>query len=547
MLGSDRPSTRRGRRWRAATAIALAVGMTVPAAAQAETHPPGPPRNPAPEVVGVGVHELSTMLAERQTTSAALVEAYLRRIDAYEEAYDDQPGLHAVITVNPRATAQARRLDAERRSGRVRGPLHGIPIVIKDNHDTGDLPTSNGSLALRELRPPDDATQVRLLREAGAIILAKTNLHEFAMNITTVSSLGGQTRNPYDQQRHPGGSSGGTGAAVAAAFAPVGMGSDTCGSIRIPAAHNALVGLRPTLGLSSRAGVAPLSSTQDTVGPLGLSVRDVALVLDATAGHDPDDPVTEAAVGRVPDTYLSTLNDRALAGARIGLFTDYFGVTPEEQPTTDLVRAAARDMAARGAETVELGPQPEILAAAGAANVVRDEFERDLDAYLAAPGTRAPRSLARLEPPRNLVTLADIATSGLVTPSVLSTLRNWVDSPELPHPEYEERLRQREVLHARITALMTAHDLDVILYPTITAPATPVGTSQSYANCRLAAYSGLPALTVPAGLTADGLPVGVELLGRAFDEPTLLGIGHAYEQATRHRIPPASTPELTPA
>jgi amidase len=423
--------------------------------------------------------------------------------------------------------------------------LHGIPIVVKDNFDTGDMPTTSGSVALRDLQPPDDAEQVRRLREAGAIVLAKTNMHEFAMNIYTISSLGGQTRNPYDQTRHPGGSSGGTGAAVAASYAPIGLGSDTCGSIRIPAAHNNLVGLRPTMGLSSRDGIAPLATSQDVGGPIGVSVRDVALVLDATVGYDPKDPVTIESADQVPRSYETTLRKSALKRKRIGVFTDYFATTTaDEQATTTLVREAIADMSSLGAQVVELGPQPEIMGAAAGANRGRDEFERDLNAYLASSAAGQPAYLAELEPPYDEVTLADIATSGEVTPSVLSTLRAWVDSPPLPNPTYEEKLRQRDLLQEGLTDLMSAHDLDAIVYPTIMAPPTTIGTTQSYLNCRLAGYSGFPALSVPAGFTEQGLPVGVELLGLPFSEPTLLGMGYAYEQHTHHRELPASTPPL---
>lgn len=504
-----------------------------------------PPHDPGFEVANSGVTDLRALLTQRKVTSVELVHEYLRRIERYDDSYGDQPGLSAVITVNDRALEEAAELDAERRAGHVRGPLHGIPIVVKDNFDTADMPTTSGSVALRDLRPPDDSEQVARLRQAGAIVLAKTNMHEYAMNIYTISSLGGQTRNPYDQTRHPGGSSGGTGAAVAAAFAPIGLGSDTCGSIRIPAAHNNLVGLRPTMGLSSRDGVAPLASSQDVAGPIGVSVRDVALVLDATAGYDPKDPVTEAAVGQVPRTYEKLLRKSALKRTRIGVFTDYFATgTAEEQATTTLVREAIADMRALGAQTVELGPQPEIMAAAAGANRVRDEFERDLNAYLAESADGEPAYLAELEPPYDEVTLADIAASGEVTPSVLSTVRAWVDSPPLPNPSYEEKLRQRDVLQDRLVDVMEAHDLDAIVYPTITQPPTTIGTTQSYLNCRLAGYSGFPALSVPAGFTEDGLPVGIELLGRPFSEATLLGMGYAYEEHTRHRELPPSTPPL---
>ncbi|WP_342776237.1 amidase [Saccharothrix australiensis] len=497
-------------------------------------------------MVDADATRLGELLADGRVTSVGLVEAYRARIEAFERSYADQPGVNAVIREDPDAIAVAARLDAERRRGHVRGPLHGIPILVKDNYDTGDMPTSNGSLALRHWRTADDAEQVARLREAGAIVVAKTNLHEFASGIETISSLGGQTRNPYDQARYPGGSSGGTAAGLAAAFGAVGLGSDTCGSIRNPAAHNGLVGLRPSLGLSSRDGIAPLSETQDTGGPIAKSVRDVALVLDATVGYDPDDPSTEAAIGRTPPTYTTALRDTALAGARIGVLTDYLGATAPEQPTTELVRAATADMAAQGATVVDLPPQPALMAAVDASWVILDEHERDLDRYLAAPGSRFPPSLARLEPPADRVTLADIVASGQVTPTVLERLRARLGRSTGPQDEYHQRLARRAEARQLLKALLADHDLDALVYPTVPRQAPLIGQPQSGGrSCALAANTGYPALTVPAGFTPDGLPVGVELLGAPFSEPVLLGFGFDYEQATHHRRPPASTPPLT--
>lgn len=495
-------------------------------------------------VVDLDANALRELLATGEVTSVQLVKAYQARIDAYEEAYADQPGVNAVIVEDPRAVAAAARLDNERRRGQVRGPLHGIPILIKDNYDTFDLPTSNGSLALERWHTADDAEQVARLRAAGAIIVAKTNLHEYASGITSISSLGGQTRNPYDQTRNPGGSSGGTGAGIAAGFGAVGMGSDTCGSIRIPAAHNSLVGLRPTHGLSSRDGIAPMSYTQDVGGPIAKSVTDVALVLDATAGYDPDDPSTAASVGEVPASYLPSLDDDALSGARIGVLTDYLGTSAAEQPTTALIRAAVDDMAAQGASVVELPTQAALMSAGGASGVINDEFERDLNLYLAAPGSTFPRSLALLEPPFDAVTMDDIITSGKVTPTVLSSLRSRQGVSTGPQEAYHQRLARRAEAQTLLRTLLEANDLDALVYPTIRQQAALIGQSQPGSNCSLSANTGFPALTVPAGFTPDGMPVGVELLGLPFSEPTLLGLGYDYEQATHHRTPPASTPPL---
>ncbi|TDC51344.1 amidase [Jiangella ureilytica] len=536
----------RWRNRRARTVAALLAGaLLATTATPAGAASPRPPDAELAEwVVDLDANALRELLATGEVTSVQLVKAYQARIDAYEEAYADQPGVNAVIVEDPRAVAAAARLDNERRRGQVRGPLHGIPILVKDNYDTFDLPTSNGSLVLERWHTADDAEQVARLRAAGAIIVAKTNLHEYASGITSISSLGGQTRNPYDQTRNPGGSSGGTGAGIAAGFGAVGMGSDTCGSIRIPAAHNSLVGLRPTHGLSSRDGIAPMSYTQDVGGPIAKSVTDVALVLDATAGYDPDDPSTAASVGRVPASYLPSLDDDALAGARIGVLTDYLGTSAAEQPTTALIRAAVDDMAAQGASVVELPTQAALMSAVGASGVINDEFERDLNLYLAAPGSTFPRSLAVLEPPFDAVTMDDIITSGKVTPTVLSSLRNRQGVSTGPQEAYHQRLERRAEAQTLLRALLEANDLDALVYPTIRQQAALIGLSQPGSNCSLSANTGFPALTVPAGFTPDGMPVGVELLGLPFSEPALLGLGYDYEQATQHRTPPASTPPL---
>ncbi|MGK5741484.1 amidase [Micromonospora sp. URMC 103] len=518
--------------------------VIVPGGRSAAARPPDR-SSLAADVVVMGVDDLRQLLQSRRVSSVQLVREYLRRINAYENAYADQPGVNAVIAVNPKALNEAAALDAERRKGRVRGPLHGIPILVKDNYDTRDLPTTNGSVALAGLRPPDDATQVAKLRAAGAIIIAKTNLHEYASGITTLSSLGGQTRNPYDQTRNPGGSSGGTGAGVAASFAPVGIGSDTCGSIRIPAAHNSLVGLRPSLGLSSRDGIQPMSATQDVGGPIGRTVRDVALVMDATVGYDPADPVTTAAIGQTPRSYTSGLSTTALRGKRIGLLTDTLGVSPAEQPATDLIRQAAVDLTAQGATVVEVGHQQRILELVTTSDVVNDEFERDLNRYLAQPGIRFPQGLAELEGPHDVVTLADIVTSGKVTPTVLETLRKRLNRSQ-PTDAYAQQLANRTKLQHALRDLLGSLDLDALLYPTVSQQATTLPQAQPGSTCPLAANTGFPALTVPAGFTPDGLPIGAELLGLPFTEPALLAMAYDYEQATHHRRPPASTPPLGP-
>ena len=301
-------------------------------------------QTPVFDVVEASIPELQAALESGRVTSVDLVNAYLARVAAYDRA---GPMLNAIVRVHPGARAEAQRLDRERAEGRVRGPLHGIPILLKDNYATFDMPTTGSTLALAGWVPPDDAFQVRKLREAGAVILAKTNMHELAAGITSISSLGGQPRNPYDPARNPGGSSGGTGAAVAASFGAVGWGSDTCGSIRIPSSVHNLVGLRPTKGLSSIDGIIPLSHTQDTGGPLARSAVDLAIALDATIGADAADPATEAMRDREPIGFRASLDAGALDGARIGALTEWLG-EGADAPVTDVVRAALDAMAAAG-------------------------------------------------------------------------------------------------------------------------------------------------------------------------------------------------------
>ena len=259
------------------------------------------------DVAEKSITQLQAAMASGQVTSEQLVSRYIARIKAYDQA---GPRLNSVIAINPRAAADARELDRERRERGPRGPLHGVPVLLKDNFDTADMPTTGGSLALVGVVPAQDAYQVRMLRRAGAVLLGKVNLHELALGLTSVSSYGGQTLNPYDLTRAPGGSSGGSGVAAAACFAAFTMGTDTSGSIRIPSSHNSIVGLRPSLGLSSRAGIIPFGHTQDTGGPMARTVEDIALILDATVGYDAADPSTAASSGRMPRTYRLVAEDR---------------------------------------------------------------------------------------------------------------------------------------------------------------------------------------------------------------------------------------------
>ena len=273
------------------------------------------------DVFETGIRDLQTGLEDGTTTSVELVDLYLARIAAYDK---QGPILNSIVRINSRARERAAELDAERLRTGARSLLHGIPILIKDNYNTTDMPTSNGSVAFANYYPGHNATQVDLLLEAGAVIIAKTNLHEYARGITSIASLIGQTKNPYDIRRAPGGSSGGTAAAVAASFGAVGMGSDTCGSIRIPSAYNNLIGLRPSKGLSSIHGIMPLSHTQDTGGPLARNVEDLAIVLDLTVGYDGNDAATAVMQTISPPNFLDSLESLQLEGLRFGKITSYF-------------------------------------------------------------------------------------------------------------------------------------------------------------------------------------------------------------------------------
>ncbi len=510
-------------------ALVLAPGLLPrPGLGQVGPQPSSPERAGPLEVAEATIPELQEAMASGRTTAVELVEAYLARIAAYDQ---QGPRLNTIIRLNPEAPAEAEALDQERAAGTVRGPLHGIPIILKDNYDTADMPTTASSVALAGLIPPDDAFQVRKLREAGAIILGKSNMHELAAGITTISSLGGQTLNPYALTRYPGGSSGGTGAAIAASFAAVGWGSDTCGSIRIPASNNNLIGLRPTKGLSSIDGIIPLSHTQDVGGPLARRAIDLAIALDATIGMDPADPATEVLRDRTLPRFADELDATALQGARLGVLTALFGDAPEDEEVGEVVRAALDEMAGEGAEVIDV-QIPGLDSLVSGSSVIAHEFKWDLIDYLAAtPG--AP-----------VGSLEDILEQGLHHVALERTFRARNSPESRDSEEYREDVAKRTVIRDAVVEAMEGQRLDALAYPTIRRAPAQVGDPQRGSNCQLSASSGLPALSVPAGSTPGGLPVGLELLGRPFDDAKLLSLGFAFGQATTHRLAPFSTPPL---
>ena len=485
------------------------------------------------------VADIHAAMADGRVTAEALVDRYLARIDAYD---DD---LNAILTVNDDARRRARRLDARLESDGLVGPLHGVPVVLKDNHDTHDMPTTAGSAALAESAPSRDAFVVEQLRDAGAVVVAKANLQELSFGVDTISSLGGATRNAYDLDRRPSGSSGGTAAAIAANLGAVGTGTDTCSSVRSPPAFNDLVGVRPTRGLVSRTGIVPLSGTQDTPGPITRTVADAARLLEVIAGYDPQDPVTARGAGQVPaDGYVAHLDDDGLDGARIGVARQFFGLQNEESASeadaaavTTVVEDAIEEMAAAGATIVDPVEVVDVDRLASA-RVLQYEFARDFDEYLAELGDAAPHD-----------SLAEVVATGAVAPSIESRFGEAgildVGSPD-ENVGYLRRLQRRQRLAETVLSRLVEHDLDAILYPPSTIPPVEIPEHQPFEemNCELSAHTGLPAIVVPAGFTTDGLPVGLELLGRAFAEPRLFELAYAFEQATDNRQPPERFGEL---
>ena len=480
------------------------------------------------EVAEATIPEMQEAMERGLVTSVGLVDAYFARIEAYDQR---GPRLNTVIRLNPNARAAAAALDRERVERGTRGPLHGIPILLKDNYDTADMPTTGASMALAGLIPPNDAFQVRKLREAGAIVLGKLNMHELAAGITSISSLGGQTRNPYDPSRYPGGSSGGTGAAIAASFAAIGWGSDTCGSIRIPAAHNNLFGLRPTKGLSSIDGIIPLAHTQDVGGPLARTVLDLAIGLDATIGADVADPATRILDGRGLPRLVDGLDAEALRNARLGVLTALFGDAPEDQELGRAVRDAIDRMKEAGAEVVDV-EIPGLDSILSGSSVIAHEFKWDLIDYLAAtPG--AP-----------VGSLQDILDRGLYHVELEGTFRRRSQGESRDSEEYREALSRQAAVRRAVIATLDELGLDALVYPTMRRRVAQIGDPQRGSNCQLSASAGLPALSVPIGFIAGGLPVALELLGPPLSDARLLSLGFAFEQATDPRRAPTRTPAL---
>lgn len=541
------------------------------------------------------ITDLQAAFVDGRLTAESLVERYLNRIEAYN---GNGPAINSIITLNPEALAQARLLDDERRHGLIRGPLHGIPFSLKDNINTRDLPTTAGSCLLAGSIPPHDAYVVKKLREAGAILLSKDNMSEFASGGGSVagatdpailragdipqgySSIGGQTRNPHDPGRNPAGSSGGTGAGIAAAFAQFGLGSDTKSSVRGPAATNGIVGLRPTLGLVSRTGLVPLALSFDTIGPMARNVSDVAVVLGIITGEDPTDAVTGESVGKSKTDYTAYIKVGSLRGARIGIGRDFIGGDPEVQRIFDEAIAALKRL---GAEIIDPVWFPQYVLAVANEPIfplIRNaEFKAQLADYFQTLAPGYPESLDDLAARANAPDSCYQETS----PEKAFALKySATHALELEDPVYLAALKHGVALVKSGTeAVFDNYKLDAIVFPSNTRPASRIesqdlavslaalpdgnmaldhalsegsrhiqpGRSGSLepgmaSASLISPYSGMPELVIPAGVTKGGLPVAISFLGQAHSEAELLGYGFDFEQAVRAQSLPVNTPVL---
>ena len=523
-----------GKAVRVIVGVALTVAVRVAAQApQIGLIAPLPAAAPA-ETFDVFEKSIVDLLAAQRigtVTSHDLVEKYLARIRAYDQ---DGPRLNAIIALNPRALEEADALDAERHAGRVRGPLHGIPIVVKDNYATVGMPTTAGSLALAGFQTGRDGFMVKKLKDAGAVIIGKTNLHELAYGITSISSAGGQTRNPYDPTRNPGGSSGGTGAAIAASFAAAGMGTDTCGSIRNPASENSLWGLRGTIGLSSRDGIVPLAHSQDIGGPLARTVEDLILMLDNTVGVDPADDTTRESQNRIPRTYNGSVGDAGLGDVTIGVLRPLFGTAPEDEEVAEVVGEALENIRSLGAGVVDV-PFPELDDLLQNTSVINAEFKFDLLDFLAK------------YPAAPVHSLGEILSSGKYHSAVETVLKRADEVSARDSATYRAALAKRDVARQAVLEAMSQRGVTAFVYPTLRRKPAVIGQPQGGSNCQLSATTGMPAISMPAGFTKDGLPVGMDLLGKPWSEPTLLKVAFAYERLAAPRRPPKTTPPLVRA
>ena len=492
--------------------------------------------------------DLHAHLRAGRLTAEALTDYYIRRIEAFDRT---GPTLRSVQELNPDARAIARALDEERRASGPRGPLHGIPILLKDNIATADaMETTAGALALVGARPREDATVARKLRAAGAVLLGKASMSEWAYFKATPSSSGwsarnGQARNPYALDRSPCGSSSGSAIAVAANLAAVTIGTETDGSIVCPSGINGVVGIKPTVGLTSRAGVIPISASQDSVGPFARTVADAAAVLGALVGVDPRDAATHASAGRASTDYTRFLDADGLRGARIGVPRDgYFGYSPKADRVADRAIDVMRERGAIVIDPVKIPHFDRVAFTASEYTVLLYEFKAGVNAYLA--GEVAPGAQVR--------TLEEVIAFNRKNPGEnlpyfgQEHLERAQAKGPLTETDYLNALERNRRLAGPegLDAVMDEHQLDALVAPT-TTPAWPIdlvnGDPLRGSSAKSAAMAGYPLISVPAGFVM-GLPVGITFMGRAWSEPVLIKLAYAYEQATRVRRRPEYPPVI---
>jgi amidase len=531
------------RRFLQTGALAGVSAAVLPTLAAASEVPcPTPPEIKPFELDEITIAELQSGMASGKFTARSITEKYLARIDEIDK---QGPAVNSVIEINPDALAIVDALDQERKANHVRGPMHGIPVLIKDNIDTADrMQTTAGSLALLGSKPTKDSFVAQKLRESGAVILGKTNLSEWANIRSSHSSSGwsgrgGQTLNPYALDRNPCGSSSGSGAATAASLCAVAVGTETDGSIVCPASANGLVGIKPTLGLISRAGIIPIAHSQDTAGPIARTVRDAAILLTALAGADPRDSATAASAAKAAADYTKFLDPNGLRGARIGVARKYFGSNDaQDQLMNNLIIA----MKKQGADIVDPADLPthgkfddtEFL-------VLLYELKADLNAYLAArPG--APGSL------KDIIDFNDQNHDKEMPYFGQDIFIKAEAKGPFDTKEYTDALEANHRLSRKegIDAVMDQFHLDAIMAPTA-GPAWLTdfanGDHAVGGSSNAAAVAGYPDITVPAGFVF-GLPVGISFFGRAWSEPTLLKIAYGFEQTIQARRPPRFQPAL---
>lgn len=514
--------------------LAAACGPDGPSADSAET-------DPDRFVVEATIAGLHDALRAGRLTCREVVEAHRRRI----RAYDDSTGLNAITVLNPDAAARADSLDAVRERGGDIGPLHCVPALVKDNMDTGDMATTGGSAALAGSVPPDDATIVRRIREAGAVVVAKTNMAEWAFSPRqTVSSSFDTTRNAYALDRVPAGSSGGTASGVAASFGLVGLGSDTGNSIRGPSSHLALFGIRSTLGLVSRDGVIPLFFDRDVVGPMTRTVEDAARVLEVIAGPDTTDPYSRLLEGRAVGDYASRPDSAGLEGARVGVLRALAEPAESDSSVLRLFDRAVADLREAGAEIVDPLTVPRLRDHLEA-DLTCPRFRYDVNRYLESLGPGAP--------------IRDVATvleTGEYSPYVEGALESLTDRPgDVPPSEWDAPCPDlwnhegRQAYRRDVLAAMDSAEVDVVVYPTWTHPPAHIDSARAQYrgdNSQLVAPdTGLPAATVPMGFSHGRYPAGLQILARPFEEGTIFRVAYAYERATGHRRPPEGFPPLS--